>query len=428
MTKRILRSNKGAALFVSIICAALLLSLLMGILTRSAQVSLAFSQSSSPVLEARYAAYAGIERAFEHLDIDPQWMEGWPTRQGLEQNPDYGYTVEFRTSIVGTSLSENELVLYAEGYSPHSDKPVALAALNCTAIRPPGLFHEAGFGLENMTISQSSIVNGHVGSNRLVLVDDSTIHGNVILPDPAAFAIDGISYSGAPEISLVGSGNYTGQEERPTKPRELPEIVVPGIANGAYQEITEWDQLANGGVGEPPPTLLPGGYKSLKLSGERTLRLVPGKYYFESFEIDGPDLVIDRDRHGGTVRLFIGESLKVKNSTLNTLPGHDDDDDPVDPQSRWLQILFTDELKGTEGDARGHSVCEIVKSEANGVFVGRYLRAKLTESEIFGAISGDRLSVRNSTLGYDDNVSDVSVAHLARWKQRNIIEISPGSI
>lgn len=449
MTKRV-PDRSGAALFLSIISASLLLGLLMGVLTLSAQNSAQFSVKASPVLEARYAAYAGIERAFSILETNPTWNQGWLTPQSMKQNPDITYTLAFRKSAYGSNLADNEVLLYAEGFSPNSDKPVALAALNCTAVRPSGLFQEAAFGLKSLQLSQGSEVDafdsrkgahwynpdetdeelitvledkGHVGSGQSIVLDGSIVHGDVILPDPTAFSMEGESYQGTPKVQLVAGGEFKGQEKRPTKPRELPEILPPSIRDHLGDPVTDIDALLPGGE-HGLRTLDPGAYSRLEVPAGKKLRLVSGDYYFKSVEITDSEIVIDRDPTNASVRIYIADSMSIIGSKINE--SHTSDDNS-NPKPRWLQILFTDEVTDP---VTGLTVsrCLLRDSTLNAAMVGRYLEVQLETSELFGTVSANQIEATNSNLHYDQALESFSVESVSRWKSRSVVEVVPGSV
>lgn len=443
-------AQSGAALFLSIISASLLLGLLMTVLTLSAQNAAKFSVDGAAVLEARYAAYAAIEHAFSKLETEPTWNTGWSTPQSLKQNPDIKYTLAFRNSAYGSHLGSNEALLYAEGFSPQSDTPVALAALNCTAVRPSGLFKEAAFGLESLTLSNDSRVDafdsrigahwynpdetddelqtvlenkGHVGSGQLIVLDNSIVDGDVILPDPSAFTMEGTAYQGSPKVELVGSGQFQGEEKRPSKPRELPEILPPSIRESMNGPITDIDSLSTGGD-DGLRTLDPGAYSRLKVPAGKTLRLVSGDYYFKTVEVLASEIVIDRDDDGHPVRIYVAESLLFDQAKVNE--SHTSEHG-TNPKPKWLQILFTDEAIDPVNEVP-YSQCRIQDSSVNAAMVGRYLQAELEASELFGTLSASTIVAKNSKLHYDQALEDFSVDKLSRWKSRSIVEVPPGSL
>ncbi len=441
---RSLQPSRGGTLYLTIVGAALLLGVLMSALFSTAKISAQYALTGSGELEARYAAHAAIQRAFGELARDPEWRTGWTTRTQLVQNPELTYTLEVRDNAFGTALAENEVFLYAQGYSIGDLQPVPLAALAGTAVRPGGKFGEAGFGFTEFTMKDNSKSDafdsrvgdhwynpdeddddrktlvadaGHVGSAKVVELHDSQVEGDVVLPDPTSFQLDGTTYSGQAEVLLSGSGGFSGEEQRPKKKREIPRTVSPYPEHLAIASVLDVDTLE---VEDSYPTLEPGPYNRLEVRQDQKLRLTSGSYFFHELDLKGATLVLDRS--GGPIKVFVGESASIVDSTINKSQV---DEDNENPKPSDFQLLFTD-LEQPAGAPTASSKANIVDSYFNGVISGKGLDLEVEGSDLFGAIVGKTVRLDSSKLHYDKATEDIDLSNHAQWRLRDLVSVPTG--
>lgn len=436
--------KRGGTLFLTIIGASLLLGVLMSALFSTAKLSSQYALTGSGEIEARYAAHAAIQRAFGELARDPDWRSGWTARTKLVQNPELTYTLEVRNNAFGTPLAENEVFLYAQGYSLDAIEPVPLAALAGTAVRPGGKFGEAGFGFAGLTMKADSVSDafdsrigdhwynpgeddddrktlvadaGHVGSAKLVELHDSKVEGDIVLPDPSSFQLDSTTYSGEAEVVLSGSGEFTGEEQRPKRRREIPKTVSPYPEHTATTSVLDIEALD---VEEGHHTLAPGPYNRLEVRQDQTLRLTSGAYFFHELDLRGATLVLDRS--SGPVKVFIGETASIVDSTVNR---SEVDEDNENPKPADFQLLFTD-LEEDPTTGTSGSKAAIAGSYFNGVISGKGLQLDVKQSDLFGAVVGKTVTLEASKLHYDQATEDINLSNHAQWRLRDLVTVPTG--
>lgn len=437
------RKDQGATLIVSIIACALFLGFLMSALFQSASLGASGSTKAIADRQARYAAYAGIQRSFVELEKNPAWRAGWPTPQPLVLNPTIGYTVDADDRPPG--LGSDEVYLFSQGYPEMASGAKAIAAYGGTAYRPSKIFTEAGFGYTSLLLSGSSTTNaydsnigykdadateeGSVGSTGTITVDNATVKGDAILakafvhantdptaPPPAALPA---------ELILNGTGSITGDEVEPPEARVSVSFEKPYDDNPT-EVITDMDALIPAGAPDgTPPTLSPGSYKSISVPPGKKLKLTDGEYYIsESLLVDGAELIIPDN---AKVRVFIGGDMSVKNAKINP-PDYDNGNMTNKLRPEEFCLFFLDERRDPVTDEALPSAFSSDNSLLNCAIAGRELQANLDNgTTLYGAVSGGSVTIKDSTLHYDKSLKDADMSDYTGWRLRGLSAEPPRS-
>lgn len=156
----------------------------------------------------------------------------------------------------------------------------------------------------------------------------------------------GIATATSPEFNIAGQENQFDVEsyfEIDDKKTEMPRFTAPWddndleppprVANPSSTR-QERDRHGNNQTVYVPPApvdLPPGGYTSIDVPEDQTLRLSPGVYYFsEEMKVSGKVVTSGRD----PVIVFIGKKAVFNNAEINK-----------DGATSSLQLCFTDQLK-----------------------------------------------------------------------------------
>lgn len=433
--------RKGAVMILGILLASIFLGVLMTALYGTALQSLGGSAQGVSERQARYAAYAGIQRSLFELNKDPDWRLGWSQPQPLQQNPQLAYTVD--ADDTPPELGANEVYLFAQGYLEDGQTQKAVAAFSGTAFRPEKSFAEAAFGFGEMSLATTSTnaydssagmytedklaanaagSGGHVGSTTKVrLSTGTTVDGDAILAKEAiSSAVPGQSAPPSAVLENLGGGTLTGATVQPPEARSRPTFDNP-YKETSDVEITNVDTLL---PKDPPPgtipTLAPGCIKSLSVGAGKTIKLASGDHYItDSLTLEGATLLTE-----GEVRLFVGKQMSVTNSVVNPL-GLDKNGKPVnDRRPKDLVVFFLDELVDPDTEERS-SLLNVSGGFLNCCFLGSRLQASVDSTEFLGAIVGDNVDISSSKIHYDKSLETIDLRQYAGWKLKGLKAMPP---
>ena len=429
-------------MILAIITCALFLGFLMTALFNSAKLGSTASAQGIIDRQARYAAYAGIQRSFLELNRDPTWRAGWSEPQPLVQNPQFAYTVD--ADDVPLGLGADEVYLFAEGYPGTEEGATAIAAYAGTAYRPSKVFTEAGFGKSSILMSGSSVTDafdsssagysagsateeGSVASTESVAIDGAEVKGDVILAKAQVNATTDPTAppppSAAAQLTLINGGSYTGDELEPAEPRVSAEFVKP------YDEtpdtvITDVETLLpTDAPADAIPTLAPGSYKSITVEPGKKLQLTEGEYYISDLlALEDAELVVPDDDE---VKVFIGKDMTVVNSKLNEPLTDSDGSLNNTRRPAELCLFFLDE--GVDPDTEETVPSTFLSKDGilNCAIAGGGLRADLDGSTLYGAVSGNAVRLRNSTLHYDKSLQDNDFSSYTGWRLKGLSAEKP---
>ncbi len=439
MTRKHHSRKRGISLTIAILAATIFLGVLMGVLFRTARVGAQYNSDGLRDRQCRYAAYGAIERAFGELERNPDWRDGWPNQEPMPQNPDITYKLKVKTAVPFATLGPDEIYLFSQGfYKGESGK--ALAAMGGTAFRPGGSFTESAFGDSSLALMGGSTsdgfdsrigdhwynpsetdaakltlvaTSGHIGGNDSITLDASSVDGDVILPQPTSFELDGSTQGTRGNVDLSGGGSYSGALQEPNKPRDLPELTAPFDDSLATTVIDATNFISLPGDTDSTPLLAPGAYASVSVPSGKTVRLYPGKYYFKDLlSLDNATLQV---AGAGDVQIFCGQQMTVlAGSTVNHSTV---DPNNLNKKPRNLQILFTGE----------NAQLNINDSWVSCAAIGKDLQANLSGSDFFGSINAAEVMANSSKLHYDKDLGNLKVSGFARWQLRGLTNLPPGT-
>lgn len=408
---RVRHIDKGAILSLTIIFATIFIGLLFGILFKSAQLSNRFNAQSQAEMQARYAAYGAIERAYGQLAADPEWRDGFP-KTSMPQCPTIFYRLKVADTVPFAELGADELGFIAQGYSDEGEPGKVLAALGGTVYKPPGGFEEAVFADAELILTNTDTHamdsrqeepppegKASVGSNRNITVNGGTIDGDLIVCDPSNNMVN-------------FNGTLTGETVQEAEIRPLPGFQSTLSKGNQIFSESNFEELAlnveftaldfdeDGTTG----LLHPGAYKTLTIEN-RTLKLSGGEYYFQNaVNLENVTLIVEAD-----TKLIVGKSMTVLDSQLN-----------VDGDPSLFSLLFSDEYYETAGEA-GTSYLRAERTELNGVVAGQGLTTTFQEVVLKGALQALSATAVDSELHFDKAVEELDLKDYKTWRLRQIV-------
>jgi hypothetical protein len=453
---------RAVTVAMTIIAATLFLGFLMSALFKVAFMASNSNDESLKNTRAKFAALAGINRAFAELEKNPDWRTGWPNEEPLPQNPSLRYKLKVLDDVKMSQLGgvgdekvasgDEEVYLFAQGFTQEgAGKP--LAAMGGTAYRPGAAIAEACFADGDLSMDQGMSdgfdsrigdhwynpaetdaakktllgLSGNVGGNRDIYISGATVDGNVVTPDPASFDLGGTSY-GSPGNVDIGGATIKGKQETPDSPREVPEVVVPFDDDSAttVYDSSNFDTLKDSKVVPPPDTdpakvLPPGAYATVSVPSGKTLELQSGVYYFkDSLSVSGATITLNGS---GTVKVYVGSTLYASGSNIS--PSQTDSTNKNRKPSD-LQFLFADK-KEDPYTGEGYSEMVVQDSTVNAVAIGAKLKASMNNSEYFGAIQANKIRANSVNFHYDKALEDMEVENFSKWKLRGLTNLPPGT-
>lgn len=441
-----------------IIGATIFLGFIISALFKVALSAGNFNDEGLKQTRARYAALAAINRAFAELDRNPGWRRGWPDEEPLPQNPNLRYKLKVLDEVTASQVggegddtiagAADEVYLFAQGFTEEGAGK-ALAAMGGTAYRPGAQVGEVCFADGDLLLDGGSVdgfdsrigdhwynptetdpnkltlvgKSGHVGGNDDIQLNGLTVDGDLIMPDPGSFTLGGTRFRARNNTNVQLNGaTILGDQKTPDYPREIAEVTPPfeDTATAVIDEAA-FDLLVDSTDNAGAKILDPGAYLSVVVPDSKTVELQSGIYYFqESFSLDGATVVL----HGsGPVKVFIGETLVVQNSTINP--------SAVDPDNKNrkpadLQLLFADK-KIYEPTGEEYSVLDVSGSSVNAVVIGANLQARINGTQFFGAVQADAIQASNSNFHYDEALQSLEIDDFSKWKLRGLTALPPGT-
>ena len=454
-------NRRAATLAMTIIAATIFLGFIMSALFKVAISASHFNDEALNDTQAKFAALAGINRAFAELEKNPDWRKGFPDETPLHQNPNLRYKLkvleeveQFRLGGLGTgkvASGAEEVYLFAQGFTDEGAGD-ALAAMGGTAYRPGAAIAEACFADGDLILNGGTVdgfdsrkgehwynpgqtdttkqtlvaLSGHVGGNDDIMINGSTIDGDVITPDPGSFSLGGQNFGRNSNVEINGA-TINGTQQSPDSPREVAEVVAPfddDSATAVYND-SNFSSLLDSTVVPPPgedpaKVLPPGAYESVTVPLGKTMELKSGVYYFKDhLALEGATITLN----GSKIKVFIGEDLYVKDSTISPsqVDTNNKNKKPAD-----LQILFADKKEDPDTGEK-FSVMYSDNSTINAVCLGSNLQSRLNNSTLFGAVQADRIEADNTNFHYDLALEDLEISNFSKWKLKGLTTLPPGT-
>lgn len=329
---------------------------------------------------ARYAAFAGVQRALAEIRLDPNWGSaswGVVLTYNLPQEPGLTYECKVFNNTMGVAgkvanigaqnitVPPGQVYVVTSGY----DAMVPANVRSLGGMAGSLLQRTASFDNSSVTDSRTSLldsivdaydrtkgkwdgysVNNSAGIVAIIPKRATIImnkfyslsgantkldgHGERINTD----GVDPNTLTAVPYDSSDGTATITDTSvtntapdqlgiKRNTSPQIIPAIVSPIapvsgrdiVAGGADPDITG-GVLKNGKA-----------YNKLTVPPGKSITLKSGRYFFDSIDMDNGEIQIDSSK--GPVIVYVGQEMKVANgSTVNK-----------DGYARNLQVYFTDE-------------------------------------------------------------------------------------
>ncbi|MBI3927402.1 MAG: hypothetical protein HY319_17825 [Armatimonadetes bacterium] len=447
--------RRGSVLLMVLMMSALIF-VFMGVLGTDTVLNLRSGAETTERKQARYAAYAGIQTALNELTRKPDWNE--EINRALPLDPKSSFSVKVVNNVYGTEDLEYEgitipkgtVYLEALGSTSGTEAKRSVAGMSGLAYRSKTIFDNALAADSMARLTDGSLADswdsaqgdyktvkslakdddsdksyglrqGTVASNDIVvLANSSKIDGDVLIQPPPG--------SDDPDfLSKDSSSTVTGQRLDMVRPAPIPAFRAPFAPEAATVSASYGDleAPATDKLGNPlgPKWLPPGAYKDFTVSSGETVELRSGTYYFRDLlDIGG---TVQVDASGGPVIIYVGKDLVLKGG-LNPDPAGMSGS----RRAKDVQVYFTDEkevdpdFKDPDDPDLPDRISTLRVEGGRGSFVaaGAELQSVMENGDIYGAVLGDTLNLKATSVHFDTTLKGVGLAGISNWNLEGLHE------
>lgn len=461
---------------IVVLMVTLVLLALVMVVGSNTIINMRSTSSVTDKREARYAAYAGLQRAMVELQKNYNWKEGFtdvamPGREGL------CYTVKVKNNLnsqlVQTDVPTEEQVpadavmLEAiAGDRTDPTKPMrAVTGLTGLAVPLGGMFQQAALLDSTVNLDQGGKTEAYDFSvwkddDRANDVQDTTkgyiddtinksqcpergkVHANRAMKVQNGAKVDGdvkLPYQEDKETGLKKNVHYTGTEEILKTMAKMPGFsppIDPGMATVSMSNFpatpTDDDGEGDGdgdgddGTGSTPFVLAEGAYKSIDVPSDQKVVLKTGTYYFKELLSVKGEIIIDASM--GPVIVMVGEKMDVAGSGRINENG----------RPRDLQVYFTDQMLNPDANnpptdeekkwnlkpKKKISLLQMAAgSHATMVAAGKNTKASIgTNARLMGALVADHMDLVGGKIQYDIDLKSGKFFDNCPWDLQGVHE------
>ncbi len=468
-----MRGNRGSMMVVVLMITLVLMMLVM-VVGANTLVNMRSTSSVTDKREARYAAYAGLQRAMAELQRNSKWTAGFtdtamPGRKGLV------YTVKVKNNLLGTldqtgvpadkQVPPQAVRLEAiAGDKEDSTKPMReVTGLSGMAIPLGGMFQQAAMLDSSVSLDDGAVTEAYdfnlwkdldrsddVKDTMKGYIDDTInksqapergkVHANRKMSIKNGSKVDGdvtLPYQDGKDTGLVKGKQYTGAEtilktlsKMPGfSPPIDPDMATVSLSNFPATEVNGGDPDGDGkdNISYQAYELAEGAYATIDVPSGQQLMLKTGTYYFrEKFDVKGEILI---NAANGPVIVHVGKEMHVAGSGRINENG----------RPRDIQVYFTDELENPDPsnsynpkdplDAKPKKKISKLTmdpaSRATMVAAGKATKADIGKNaRLMGAIVADYLDLKGGKIQYDIDLKSGKFFDNCPWDLQGVHETS----
>jgi len=405
--------QRGSGLLI-IIAAIAVLVLFTGAIMSATVRTLQATTEGEKNDKARYAAYSGIQSALNKLNSGPgPTGAGWCNAiSTAPPGPPASDADEDAILVSFTSDSAVNAIVTVYNNSPYADPAHASNTTPDGTAIPPGQIYITSTALyENHQKLQISTVGTMISAGGFAFDRALFANSDLSIDEGLVDSFDSTGAPYAPYLTLSGVG-FTGTplKKAPVgSNKNANNSVMLGNASGSLTALVDGDIYIGlggsatsvnetGGSGNHtgsaapiyadkviPKVFIPTGTATITFPPNTVVNVQSGNTYnVTNLTLDNVTVVVNGT---GDVSLYVENDIDIKNNSSLNMAG----------KPRQLQIYMVD---------TGTGVADINGSNATMLLAGGKAKVKIKDTQIFGAVMADKLSMKGtSQLHYDTSIA-----------------------